>query len=113
MRKRWLREGPPAQVHTGSEQPARLTLKSMFFPLTHIISLLLSHSQLVYLTYPHLCQKDVTNLIVQEDHEAALVLSHFTDDATETEGGAVPEFALRPTDLPLHPSSPGGTVGVV
>lgn len=32
--------------------------------------------------------------------------SHFTDDATEAEEGAVLEFELRPTDLPLHPSSP-------
>lgn len=38
---------------------------------------------------------------------ALVELSHFTDDATEAEGGAGLEFELRPTDLPLHPSSPG------
>lgn len=32
---------------------------------------------------------------------------HFTDNTTEAEGDEISEFELRPTDLPLHPSSPG------
>lgn len=38
---------------------------------------------------------------------------YFTDEESEAQGGKVSEFELRPTDLPLIPSSARKTVGEV
>lgn len=44
---------------------------------------------------------------------ALVEVSHFTDDATEAEGGAGLEFEPRLTGLPPHPAAPGRIAGEV